>query len=116
MAGISAGGNCWFEQGLTNGVPGAILAWPCLGFLPGSFCPHFDGETDRRPAFHRLLQEGAVKPGLAADDGAALHFIDGELAHVVSSRPEAKAYRLSFEQGMVREAVSEPEVLPAERS
>lgn len=94
LAGISAGANCWFEECLTDSVPGKTLVMPCLGLLPGSFCPHFDGEEARRPAFQRFLAEGQVKPGLAADDGAAVHYVDGELARCVSSRPEAKVYRL----------------------
>jgi dipeptidase E len=38
---------------------------------------------------------GRIGDGVAADDGVALHFVDGRLAHVVSSRPKAKAYRLT---------------------
>jgi len=111
LSGISAGANCWFEQGLTNAIPGKVVAWPCLGFLQGSFCPHYDVETDRRPAYHRLLVEGKVKPGMAADDGAAVHFIDGELAHLVSSRPGAKVYRLFCQDGQPFEEVLAPQVL-----
>ena len=103
MAGISAGANCWFEECLTDSVPGKVLVWPCLGLLPGSFSPHFDGETERRPSFHRLLLEEKVKAGLAADDGAAVHFVDEQLERVVSSRPEARAYRLSCIDGRVIE-------------
>ncbi|WP_052659348.1 hypothetical protein [Bacillus alveayuensis] len=33
-----------------------------------------------------------MKDGFAADDGAALHFINGKLVRAVSSRPHAKAY------------------------
>jgi len=47
---------------------------PCLGFLPGSNCPHYEGETEQRPAFHRLLEETKIGRGLTADDGVALHF------------------------------------------
>jgi hypothetical protein len=32
--------------------------------------------------------------GYAADDGAALHFVDGEFHALVTSRPRAKAYRV----------------------
>lgn len=72
---------------------------PCLGFLPGSFCPHYDGEVERRPTFHRLLAEGRIAPGYAADDGAAFHFVDGALHQVVSSRERAQGYRLAWEGG-----------------
>lgn len=103
LGGISAGMICWFEYGITDSVPGAFSPLRCLGWLRGTACPHYDGEPERRPSFHRLLQEGNVPGGYAADDGAALHFIDDELAHVVASRPTAKAYRLTVEHGTVAE-------------
>ncbi len=94
LAGISAGSICWFEQGVTDSYGDELHPLACLGFLPGSNCPHYDGETHRRPTFQRLLKEGQIKPGLAADDGVALHFIEQDLHSVVSSRPHAKAYRV----------------------
>jgi dipeptidase E len=94
LAGLSAGAVCWFEQCITDSVPGALTILPCLGFLPGCCCPHYDGEAERRPSFHRLLAEGKAKPGLALDNGAAAHFVDDHLQCVVASRPEARAYRV----------------------
>ena len=93
MAGISAGSICWFQQGLSDSViPGELAPLACLGFLPGSNCPHYDGEPERRPAYRRFIQEGKLNAGYAADDGAALHFIGQELKGVVSSREAARAY------------------------
>lgn len=93
MAGISAGSICWFRQGLSDSViPGDLAPLECLGFLPGSNCPHYDGEPERRPAYHRFMQEGKLDAGYAADDGAAIHFIGQELKRVVSSREAARAY------------------------
>ncbi len=92
LAGISAGAICWFEQGVTDSYPGQMSVMPCLGFLPGSCCPHYDGESERRPAYHRFLAAGQIMPGYAVDDGAALHFVDDQLWKVVSSRPSARAY------------------------
>jgi dipeptidase E len=93
MAGISAGSICWFQQGLSDSVvPGDLAPLDCLGFLPGSNSPHYDGEPGRRPAYHRFIREGKLWAGCAADDGAALHFIGEKLAHVVSSRETARAY------------------------
>lgn len=97
LAGISAGSICWFQQGVTDSVEASRLhALPCLGFLPGSNCPHYDGEAERRPAYHSLLREGKLQPGYAADDGAGLHFIGQRLAHCVTSRATATAYRLEL--------------------
>jgi dipeptidase E len=92
LSGISAGSICWFEEGVTDSIPGKLTKLPCLGFLKGSNCPHYDGEKEGRPAYHRLISSGEMKDGFAADDGVALHFIDGKLVRAVSSRPHAKAY------------------------
>ena len=93
MAGISAGSICWFQQGLSDSViPGDLAPLMCLGFLPGSNCPHYDCEPGRRPSYRKLIQEGKLDSGYAADDGAALHFIGQELKSVVSSREAGKAY------------------------
>ena len=93
LCGVSAGMNCWFQACVTDSFGGTDALPDGLGLLPGSACPHFDGEAERRPAYHRLIREG-FPAGYAADDGAALHFEDGELLEVVASRPQARAYRV----------------------
>lgn len=95
VGGISAGMICWFEHGITDSIPGALTPLPCLGWLPGTACPHYDGETARRPSFHRMLEDGSTPAGIAADDGAAVHYVDEALCEVVTSRPQARAWRLT---------------------
>jgi len=103
MAGISAGAICWFEQGVTDSYAGKLVVLDCLGIIRGSCCPHYDGEPERRPTYHQLLLKGEIAPGLALDDGAAAHFVGGDLHRVVTSRPNARGYRLSTKDGAVRE-------------
>lgn len=103
LAGISAGANCWFEQCSTDAVPGDLQVLSCLGYLKGSFCPHYDSEKDRRPSFQRMIQNGLLGEGLAADDGAAAHYIDEQLSNAISSRPDARVYRVFRFDGDVRE-------------
>ena len=94
LGGASAGSICWFEYGVTDSVAGRLTAMPCLGFLPGSNCPHYNSEPARRPMFRRLVARATLPEGFAADDGVALHFIGTRLARIVSSEPRAKAYRV----------------------
>jgi peptidase E len=94
LAGISAGSICWFDWGLTDSIPGSLTPLPCLGFLPGSNCPHYDGEVERRPAFRQAVASGELPDGYAVDDGVALHFSGLDLTRCVSSRLEARAYRV----------------------
>jgi hypothetical protein len=65
-----------------------------LGLLAGSFCPHYDGEAERRPRYERLVADGALAPGIAADDGCAVRYVGPDLVDVVSSRPGAAAWRV----------------------
>lgn len=95
LGGASAGSICWFEQGVTDSVAGPLTAMDCLGFLPGSNCPHYDSEPLRRPTYRKMVGGGKILEGVAADDGAALHYVNGKLAGAVSSRPKAHAYRLT---------------------
>jgi dipeptidase E len=103
LAGISAGAICWFEQGVTDSAAGQLGVLDGLGFLRGSCCPHYDGEAERRPAYHELLLQGAISPGFGIDDGAAVHFVDGAAHRVVASRENAKAYRVRTAEGAVKE-------------
>ena len=115
LAGVSAGSICWFEEGVTDSIPGALTPLKCLGLLSGSNCPHYDGEPGRRPSYHELLQADRIGPGLACDDGVALHYVNGKLEKVVSSRQDARAYRLTREGTAVSEAVLVPTFLAAGR-
>jgi dipeptidase E len=112
LAGLSAGSICWFEQGVTDSVePMRLHALHCLGFLPGSNCPHYDGEPARRPSYHQLLREGRIQAGYAADDGAALHFNGQHLVRCVSSRPAARVYRVQPGPGGIEETALEQTLL-----
>ena len=93
LTGWSAGMICWFEYGVTDSFGPELAPMECLGFLPGSACPHYDGEERRRPVYTRLVAEG-LPPGVAADDDVALHYVGSELRGAVTSREGAAAYRV----------------------
>jgi peptidase E len=95
LGGGSAGSICWFDHGVTDSIAGPLTALPCLGFLTGSNCPHYDSERHRRPTFRKLVAHGSMPAGTAADDGVGLHYIDGKLARAVSNRRGAKGYRVT---------------------
>jgi peptidase E len=94
ISGVSAGAICWFAAGLTDSWAGTYRELDALGWLRGSFSPHFDSEPRRRPIYRRLIRSGTMPGGYAVDDGVALHFVDGRLTRVVSSRPRAQALEI----------------------
>jgi dipeptidase E len=96
LTGWSAGMICWFEHGVTDSFGPELAAMDCLGFLPGSACPHYDGEERRRPVYTQLVTDG-LPAGIAADDDVGVHFVGTQLREVVTSREGAAAYRVTPE-------------------
>ena len=104
LTGLSAGSLCWFETGTTDSYGAGLAPLSSgLGFLPGSHAPHYDGESTRRPHYQKLIAEGVLPAGYAADDGVALVFRGTQLDEVVASRPGARAYRI--ERGLDGKAI-----------
>jgi dipeptidase E len=96
LGGWSAGGLCWFQDAPTDSFgPELRPLGDGLGFLEGSFCPHYDGEPQRRPVYTRLVRDGILPPGYAADDDAALLFEGTDLREVVAQREDARGYRVT---------------------
>ena len=108
FCGVSAGALCWFERGITDSYsPDLKPLTNGLALLPGAFCPHFDSDT-RRP---RLWPDFVARhggPAIAAEDGVALHYVDGRLVRAVTSRPNARAYRFERMDGEVRSETITP--------
>lgn len=103
LTGVSAGAICWFEQGLTDSFADGLRPLQCLGFLPGSCCPHYDGEPQRRPSYHRLLSSGEISAGVAIEDWTGVHFKGTEIFKVIASKRGARAYHMRAVHGSVQE-------------
>jgi len=91
IAGVSAGAACWFEEAVTDSVPGKLTPEKCLGFLKGSFCAHYDSDK-RRPTFHKYIRSGETRSGFGVENSVALHFVGHEIKRVVASVTRADAY------------------------
>jgi dipeptidase E len=103
LSGSSAGMICWFEASITDSFgPALAPLGDGLGFLPGSACPHYDGEDRRRPVYRAAVADG-FPAGYAADDGVGLRFDGVELAECVSAREGASAWRVERDGDQVVE-------------
>lgn len=103
LTGVSAGAICWFEQGLTDSFSDELRPLACLGILPGSCCPHYDGEAQRRPSYHRLIASGEISAGVAIEDWTGVHFKGTEIHKVITSKRGARAYSVRAVYGSVQE-------------
>ncbi len=111
LAGQSAGGLCWFQSGITDSYPKQFREINCLGWVPGSFCPHYDSEAGRQPVLEELIVAGTLPAGYAVEDDAAIHLRDGKLVNVVSARPGKNAYAVRAENGVMIRELLEAEAL-----
>jgi dipeptidase E len=112
LAGLSAGAMCWFESGITMSG-GSPRPAPGLGLIEGSMSVHLDGEPERLPAYREAVGSGALPPGYAVDDGAALLVRGTEVDSCVSSRPGARVLRVEADgDGGTVERPMVVEVLP----
>jgi dipeptidase E len=101
LCGLSAGSLCWFAEA-HSGFHGTPRRVEGIGLLPFSNCVHYEPGSEHGLAYQGLLREG-MRTGYAAQDGAALHFVDSALKGVVASRPESRGYRLEVGGGRVVE-------------
>jgi peptidase E len=108
LAGSSAGGNCWFEGSVTDSFGRNLDPLrDGLKFLDGSFCPHYDSESLRRPRYEELVGDGRLPDGYAADDSVGLLFEGRGLVEAVASLPGQHGYRVERRRG---NAVEETQV------
>ncbi len=94
LSGVGAGGACWYSGCITDTF-GDYRAWRGgLNLVEGSFCPHFDGEAGRAPAYTDAVATGDLTGGYAADDGAGIHYIDGVATNFVAEARGKRVYRV----------------------
>jgi dipeptidase E len=95
LCGWSAGMICWFEASVTDSFGPQLAGMrDGLGLLAGSACPHYDGESRRRPVYTELVRGGFPR-GIACDDAAAVLYEGTTLVDVVARTAEAGAYRVT---------------------
>lgn len=112
LAGVSAGAACWFEESITDSIPGRLTRLEGLGLLQGAFCAHYEGEARRRPTVHKWVRNQRLADCHGVDDGVALHFRDGMMVHAVRTRPDAAAFHVErTSDGAIEETRIESELL-----
>lgn len=84
MSGVSAGAICWFEKGITDSWKDHQAILPCLGFVKGICCPHYDEEPERIPFVNQILNDGLISECIAVEGFSALHLVNGLPKYSVS--------------------------------
>ena len=117
LSGLSAGAICWFKYGCSDSRSFSDnVAWDYtrvsgLGFINAVYCPHYHFEK-REDAFSKMIEKrGGI--GIACDNNAAIEIV-GNRYRVLTSAPNAKAYKLFKRNGraIVSELPQENEYTP----
>ncbi len=99
LAGISAGMNCWFDSSSTDSFGPLAPLCDGLGFLPGSACPHYLGEAERRQRYLAWVADGSLAEGYAVDEYAAVVWRDGRLVEAICEQPDRPVCHVHRENG-----------------
>lgn len=103
LVGISVGLFCWFEEGIIDLMNNNLFKIDCLGFLIGSNCFYYDGESNWRFLYYELMVSGKMKEGYVVDDGVVLYFKDEKLFVLVSLRLIVKVYVVDWKVSKIIE-------------
>jgi len=110
LSGESAGALCWHVGGSTDSFGPRLRPFTDgLAFLPYSCGVHYDTEAQRRPLLHRLIANGTLPSGYAADNTVALHYVGTQFVQAVGYRDGGAGYLLEPDGG---EGVKEQRLPP----
>ena len=103
MSGVSAGAICWFQNGITDSWASNLKMMPCLNFVKGTCCPHYDEEPERKPAVKKLLLKNKIKNVYAVDGGEALHIKDEKVFKSVIFKKNKSSYLVDIKKKNINE-------------
>ena len=111
MSGVSAGAICWFQQGITDSWKEYQAVLPCLGFINGICCPHYDEEPERIPFVSKILKSNEIDDCLAIEGFCALHVVNDIPRYVVSFGNDSNCYNVCLKDNKI----SHEQILNTER-
>jgi dipeptidase E len=104
MSGVSAGAICWFKEGITDSWESALKIMPCLEFVSGLCCPHYDEEPARRPATKKYLLKYKDREVIGIEGGCALHLRDNQPYRAIRFLKGKNAYRVTQKNNHIIES------------
>ena len=101
MSGVSAGAICWFEKGITDSWKDHQAILPCLGFVKGICCPHYDEEPERIPFVKEMLENNKITECIAIEGLCAIHLIDDIPKYSVSFGNDKNCYLVNKKDSII---------------
>ena len=101
MSGVSAGAICWFTSGITDSWDNQLQILPCLDFITGTCCPHYDEEPSRIPYVNKVIIENKISNCVSIEGGTAMHFVNGSPFQNVCFKKNKNSYYVYFENNKI---------------
>ena len=101
MSGVSAGAICWFNHGITDSWKDHQAILPCLGFVNGVCCPHYDEEPERIPFVKKILESKQIEECIAIEGFCALHLINDKPRYSVSFSSNTNVHHVKYSNNKV---------------
>lgn len=86
LAGVSAGGVCWYDWILSDAGGQGYQPLDGLSLIKHAVCPHFSSEPGRQPAFRDAISQRPGAIGYGIDDGVCLVSVNGVPCGTFSAR------------------------------
>ena len=117
LSGISAGAICWFKYGhsdsraFSGNSEWNYIRVTGLGFVNAVYCPHYHFEKREAGFSEMIAKRGGI--GIACDNNAAIEIV-GDHYRILTSNPNAKAYKLFKRSGraVISELPQDNEYMP----
>ena len=103
MSGVSAGAICWFTRGITDSWDNKLSILPCLDFVKGTCCPHYDEEPSRIPFVKKVLKDQKIINCVAIEGGSAMHFMDGKAYKNISFMNNKNSFNVYYKNDEIIE-------------
>ena len=101
MSGVSAGAICWFTNGITDSFKDHQSILPCLNFIDGVCCPHYDEEPERIPYVERILKNNEINICYAIEGFCALHLVNDKPKFSINFGKENKCYEVTHKNSKI---------------
>ena len=101
MSGVSAGAICWFTNGITDSFKDHQSILPCLNFVDGVCCPHYDEEPERIPYVERILKNNEINICYAIEGFCALHLVNDKPKYSINFGKENKCYEVTYKNSKI---------------
>ncbi|HOZ36794.1 MAG TPA: Type 1 glutamine amidotransferase-like domain-containing protein [bacterium] len=97
LAGVSAGGICWFDGGNSdsrrkNNPQAGLIKVQGLGFIKAIFSPHYKSDASRKAHLKRILRHDS-RVAIATDDYCAIEIIDDKFK-IIKNNNKSNIYKV----------------------